>query len=154
MSAIQLKEWDIAARWGDECGRRFEELNDVFGKGLARFVSFQIARYTGRYEEARAFMRQYAHDWGRQDTEAMASVELIAEIELLDGDLEKAVRLAAAGAAFREEYGGGSPDALVDLSDAREIARRTLDEERVEELWAEGYRLTREEAVALAFEPE
>jgi predicted ATPase/class 3 adenylate cyclase len=154
MSAIQLKEWDVAARWGAECGRHFEELNDVFGQGLARFVSFQIARYTGRYEEARSYMRQYAHDWGRQDTEAMASVELIAEIEFLDGDLEKAVRLAAAGAAFREEYGGGSPDVLVDLSDARQIARRTLDEERVEELWAEGYQLTREEAMALAFDAE
>jgi hypothetical protein len=153
MSAIQRRDWDEARKWGEDCGRQFEELKDVFGQGLARFVEFQIARYTGRYDDARAYMRLYGTEWGRQDTEAMASVELIAEIDLLEGNLENAVRLAAAGAAFRAEYGGGSPDALVDLSDMRAIARRTMDPGRVEELWAEGWALSRDDALQLAFGP-
>ena len=153
MAAIQRRDWAEASKWGAECARRYDEANDVFGQGLALFVQFQVARHTGRYEEAREFMRVYGTDSrGRENTEAMASVELIAEIDLLEGNMEHAVRLAAAGAAFREEYGGGSPAALVELSDVRGIATETLGPERVEELWAEGWALSRDDALKLAFE--
>ncbi|MQB00902.1 MAG: hypothetical protein GEU78_11530 [Actinobacteria bacterium] len=152
MSAIQARDWDEASKWGDDCGRLFDELNDHFGQGLATFVHFQIARFTGRYEDARDLLQEYVQDWNRGNAEGMASIELMAEIELLDGNIERGVRLAAAGVAFREEYGGGSPTALVELSDPREIARGTLDEERIDELWTEGLALSGEEAMAEAFE--
>lgn len=154
MSAIQAGDFNEASKWRDESRRLFEQISDVFGIGLARFVGFQIARYTKRYDEARALMREYLAESLDNTTEAMSSLELIAEIELQEGNLERGVKLAAAGRAFRDEYGGGSPAALVDVSDAREIARRVLDEDTIEKLWAEGYAWPRSEAIAYALKEE
>jgi tetratricopeptide (TPR) repeat protein len=154
MAAVQARDWDEALRWGQDCTRLYDEVGDRFGQGLAIFVRFQVARYTGRFDEARGLMRQYAETATRADSERMLAVELVAEIDLVDGHVERGLRIAGAAAAFREEYGGGSPPPLTELSDAREVARRTLDEDRVEELWAEGYALSRAEAAALAFGSE
>ena len=154
MAAVQARDLDEAARWGDECGRLFDDLKDVYGKGLARFVRYQIARFTQDFDEARTLMRAYIEESMRDTTEAMSALELLAEIELQDGDAERGLKLAAAGRAFRDEYGGGSPEALVELSDARELARRVLDEETIETIWAEGYAMPRSEALAFALKQE
>jgi tetratricopeptide (TPR) repeat protein len=154
VAAIQERDFDEASRWGDECGRLFEQERDVYGKGLARFVHYQIARFTGRYDEARELMRAYIEDSMRDTAEAMSSLELLAEVELQAGNVARGLKLAAAGRAFREAYGGGSPEALIELSDAREIALRSLDAETVEEIWAEGFVMPRSEALAFALKSD
>lgn len=153
-AAVQARDFEEASKWGDECGRLFEQERDVYGKGLARFVHYQIARFTGRYDEARDLMRAYIEDAMRNTAEAMSSLELLAEVELQAGNAERGLKLAAAGRAFRDAYGGGSPEALIELSDARELALRSLDAETVERIWAEGYAMPRSEALAFALKTE
>jgi hypothetical protein len=69
------------------------------------------------------------------------------------GRPERAVRLAAAATAVREEVGGHLPDAFFDpFRDPRETAAEVLDPETVDRLWAEGWTMSIEEAVAYARE--
>ncbi|MFN2489641.1 MAG: adenylate/guanylate cyclase domain-containing protein [Actinomycetota bacterium] len=150
MAAIQAEDWEEARRWGSECGRLYDELGDLFGRGLSLFVFYQIARYTRDLAGARALMLRYIEEADANDLTVPSALELLAEIDLLDGNLERALRLRGAAEAFRDDYGGGSPAPLVDLSDLRAIARATLDEARIEELTKEGAAMAPQEALAYA----
>jgi predicted ATPase len=151
MAAISARRWDDARRWGEECTRLYDEVDDLFGKGLAQFVFFQIARYTGDAVEARRQILMYTEQAIRHDaTIASASLEMLAEADLLAGEYERAVRLRGAAEASREIYGGGSPPPLLDLSDVRAAAGAALGDERIEELWQEGRSMPPEDALAYA----
>ena len=151
MAAIQRRDLDEALVWGKACGKFFDEIGDLFGRGLANFVEFQVARFTGRYDDARHHLGLYATEWGAGNAEGGASLELIAEVELLAGNYEKAVTLSGAGKRFRDEYGGGSPDALTELTDVKSIVAQHIGAERAEALYQEGRRMEREEAMHLGF---
>ena len=151
MAAIQAQDWDAARHWGAECGRLYEELGDLFGRGLAQFTAFQVARYTGQLREAREVMSGYMQEAANHDLGGYSTgLEMMAEIELLEGDLERALTMRAAAEAAREDYGGGSPVPLIDLSDIRRVASGGLSEERIEELWRSGRAMSAQESLAYA----
>jgi predicted ATPase/class 3 adenylate cyclase len=151
MVAIQVQDWDVATRWATESERLYGELEDLFGTGLARFVFYQIARYTGRIDEARRMMVTTLRDADVHDgASTSTSLGLLAEIELLDDNVDRAVKLRAASESLRENYGGGSPPPLVDLSDIRTAACSGLGRTFVDALWEEGRAMSWEEAMAFA----
>lgn len=151
MVAIQMQDWDDATRWATESEHLYGELEDLFGTGLARFVFYQVARYTGRIDEARAMMVATLQGADVRDGASSSSaLELLAEIEMLDDNVDRAVKLRAASESLRENYGGGSPPPLVDLSDIRAAACSGLGRSAVDALWEEGRAMSWEEAMAFA----
>jgi predicted ATPase len=151
MAAIQMQDWAAATRWGTESQQLYAELGDMFGTGLARFVFYQVARYTGKIDDARSIMATTLQEADARDGATTSSgLELLAEIEMLDDNVDRAVKLRAASESLREDYGGGSPPPLIDLSDIREAACSRLDRRTVEELWEEGRSMSWEEAIAFA----
>ena len=118
---------------------------------MARFVFYQVARYTGRIDEARAMMVATLQGADVRDGASSSSaLELLAEIEMLDDNVYRAVKLRAASESLRENYGGGSPPPLVDLSDIRAAACSGLGRSAVDALWEEGRAMSWEEAMAFA----
>jgi predicted ATPase/class 3 adenylate cyclase len=151
MAAIQMQDWAAATGWGTESKQLYAELGDLFGTGLARFVFYQVARYTGKIDEARSIMVATLQDADVRDgATTSSSLELLAEIEMLDDKVDRAVKLRAASESLREDYGGGSPPPLIDLSDIREAACSRLDPRSVHELWEEGRSMSWEEVMAFA----
>jgi hypothetical protein len=149
MAALHAKEWEEARRWGAECGRLYEELGDLLGQSLALFVDYQVARYTGDLAEAARLMRKYVAEADNFDSATSSSgLELMAEVELLEGRIDRAVKMRAASEALREEYGGGTPPPLIDLTDIKRAAVERLGEETAERLWQEGQSMSLDEAVA------
>jgi predicted ATPase/class 3 adenylate cyclase len=151
MAAIQMQDWVAATRWGTESKQLYADRGDSFGTGLAQFVFYQVARYTGKIDEARSIMVTTLQDADVRDgATTSSSLELLAEIEMLDDNVDRAVKLRAASESLREDYGGGSPPPLIDLSDIREAASSRLGRRSVDELWEEGRSMSWEEAVAFA----
>jgi hypothetical protein len=151
MAAIQMQDWVAATRWGTESKQLYADRGDLFGTGLAQFVFYQVARYTGKIDEARSIMVTTLQDADVRDgATTSSSLELLAEIEMLDDNVDRAVKLRAASESLREDYGGGSPPPLIDLSDIREAASSRLGRRSVDELWEEGRSMSWEEAVAFA----
>jgi predicted ATPase/class 3 adenylate cyclase len=151
MSALQAGDWSAARRWAEECQRLYDDLDDIFGRGLARFVFFQVARYTNSLSEARRMMVHTLLESDIRDGAAISSgLEMLAEVELLEERIDRAIKLRAASQAIRADYGGGSPPPLLDLSDVKEVAGRSLDQETIDRLWEQGRSLTPTEARELA----
>jgi predicted ATPase/class 3 adenylate cyclase len=151
IAALQAEDWDAAREWGAECERLYDELGDLYGKGLSQFIFYQVARYTRDLDRARELTLAYLKDVDLHDaTVVSGGLEMVAEIDLLEGNFERAIRLGGAAETMNENYGGGSPPPLTDLSDVREVAGESMDEARVEELWHEGRAMSPREAVAYA----
>ncbi len=149
MAAIQARDWDAARRWGAECERLYEELGDLFGRGLAQFTFFQVARYTGDLPEARRLMSGYMQDAAVHDRVGYSTgLEMLAEIELLEGNLERAVKMRAASEGLREDYGGGSPLPLIELTDVRQAVADRAGEAQTMQWWQEGRSMSQEESLA------
>jgi predicted ATPase/class 3 adenylate cyclase len=77
----------------------------------------------------------------------------MALIETMDGHHERALRLAGAASALKEETGGGAPEELMRSNEAIENARRTLDPETAERAWDEGRRMGSDKAITYALDP-
>jgi hypothetical protein len=68
------------------------------------------------------------------------------------GKPERAAKLAAAAAAHLEKVRAKLPDAFFPFRDPGEAAAELLDPETFDRLWAEGWAMSLEEAVAYARE--
>jgi tetratricopeptide (TPR) repeat protein len=152
MCALQEEDWEEARLRAQDTLDRFTALDDWFGVALGRFVFYQVARLTGELGEARRLMLESLDDAeARADTAALFSViESLAALDSAAGAHERALALAGAADAFKENYGGGAPPALIEAIDARDAARHSLSEERIAELWEHGRDLSLAEALALA----
>jgi hypothetical protein len=82
---------------------------------------------------------------------AMA-LEEIAMVETMDGRYERALRLAGAAAALKEQIGGGAPEELMQTDEALEESRRNLDREAAERAWSEGRAMGTDKAIAYTLE--
>ena len=150
MCALRERNLEEAQAFGTEAHERFTALGNAFGLSLARFVFFQIARFTGDRASA------YRHLLGFQDdadilgaiSSTQGTVELLSSLELESGHYEEATKLMGAAEMLRETYGGGSPPPLIEVEDPRPVAREVLGEARAAELWEEGQAMSPEEAVA------
>jgi predicted ATPase/class 3 adenylate cyclase len=152
MTALQERNWDEASRLAQETRDRYEALGDWFGMSLARFVFYQVARFTGDYEEARHQLMEYLDEaMERDDVVSVFSIlENLPPIEVLQGHHERALKLGGAAEAFREQYGGGSPPPLIELEDPRESLRGILSDDRIAQLWNEGRAMSLHDAIAYA----
>jgi hypothetical protein len=66
------------------------------------------------------------------------TLEEMAMVETMEGRHERALRLAGAASALKDEIGGGAPAELMRSEEVLEESRRSLDLERAEEAWNAG----------------
>jgi len=81
------------------------------------------------------------------------SLDNLADLEITEGNADRAMRLAGASEAIKEGVGGQAPPDLITLPDPKERARPLLSEEEVRAAWEEGRAMSFEEAIAYAREP-
>jgi predicted ATPase/class 3 adenylate cyclase len=79
-------------------------------------------------------------------------LEEMAMVETMDGRHERALRLAGAASAVKEEIGGGAPEELMRSDEAIEESRRNLGPQAAERAWAEGREMGTDKAIASALE--
>jgi predicted ATPase/class 3 adenylate cyclase len=82
---------------------------------------------------------------------AMA-LEEMAMMETMEGRHERALRMAGAAEALREQTGGGPPAELMRSAESFERSRRQLDPETARRAWEEGRDLSADKAVEYALE--
>jgi predicted ATPase len=102
---------------------------------------------SSHYQESLTILR----DLGERRRIAL-SLDVMASLAAALGQVQKAMRLAAAAEALRESI-GAAPDQQPELRSPLESAEATLSEEVRELLWREGRAMTVDQAVALALEP-
>jgi predicted ATPase/class 3 adenylate cyclase len=79
-------------------------------------------------------------------------LEEMAMIDTMDGRHERALRLAGAADALKDQIGGGAPAELMRSEESLEESRRSLDPETAERSWNEGREMGTDKAVAYALE--
>jgi len=150
MCALRERRLDEARALGTEALEKFTSMGNTFGASLARFVFFQIARFTGDRPEAYRMLLGFqddADDLG-DISSTQGSLELLSGLELESGHFEEATKLMGAAETLREEYGGGSPPPLIEAEDPRPVVREILGDARTQELWDEGRAMSPEEATS------
>ena len=150
MCALRERRFDEAKALGTEALERFNSMGNTFGASLARFVFFQVARFTGDRAEAYRGLLGFqddADDLG-DISSTQGSLELLSSLELESGNFEESIKLMGAAETLREEYGGGSPPPLIEVDDPRPVGREVLGGARTQELWEEGRAMSPEEATS------
>jgi predicted ATPase/class 3 adenylate cyclase len=79
-------------------------------------------------------------------------LEEMATVETMEDRHERALRLAGAARALRDEIGGGPPAELMDSDEVLKESRRKLDPETAERAWNEGAAMGTDKAIAFALE--
>jgi hypothetical protein len=79
-------------------------------------------------------------------------LQILGELEIMEGGFERAVRLAGASDAIRQSIGGGAPPELMQIEDPRGRARERMSDEEVGRAWAEGRAMSLDDALAYAME--
>jgi predicted ATPase len=77
----------------------------------------------------------------------------LSTISVVEGEPERAVRLAGAAAAIEAEHGGGLAAVNEAMGEWESKRRATMSEEEYEHLWAEGQAMSLDEAVSYALQP-
>jgi non-specific serine/threonine protein kinase len=129
-------------------------LGDRWGVALVLNVLGSLAHRNGdlslassHYQESLTILR----DLGERRRIAF-SLDSVASLAASLGQVQKAMRLAAAADALRESI-GAAPDQQAELQSPLESAEAALSEEARESLWREGRAMTVDQAVELALEP-
>jgi predicted ATPase/class 3 adenylate cyclase len=150
MCAVRERDFERAQSLGNDALERYTALGNTFGMSVSRFVFFQVARFSGERQEAYRYLLGFQDDadiLGHIGS-TQSTMELLASLELESGNYEEAVRLGGVAESLRETYGGGSPQALVEVEDPRPAVRAVLGDRRTEELWEEGLAMSSDEAIA------
>jgi predicted ATPase len=130
-----------------ELGNLFAVADTLSGLGsLYRIVGDSHAAGAAQRESLRKFV-----EVGNPTGIAMV-LEEMAMIETIDGRYERALRLAGAAEALKDQTGGGAPAELMRSAESLDEARRSLDPETAERAWAEGRDMDSDKAVAYALE--
>jgi predicted ATPase/class 3 adenylate cyclase len=145
-----------AREWLGRAIAAWEEMGDRRFVLVARSDLAHALRRGGEIEEAEALYRETLHGWEHAGNRgAIANqLECFAFVAIAKGDPARAARLFGAADAIREV----AESAMVAHERAEYDAavsqlRETLDEAAFDSAWAEGRRLTTDEAVALALAP-
>ena len=152
MSHVRDGEADEAGRLARESLDTFERHRNWYGRSLGEFVLMQIDRIDGNYERVFALIREVLErPESQKDAVGISSLlEIQANIEIAIGRPRRGLKLAAAGAHMRTEYGGGAPPPLLDLEEPRAVVADVLSEETIASIWSEGQQMSLEEALAYA----
>ncbi|MDP9244394.1 MAG: AAA family ATPase [Chloroflexota bacterium] len=142
-----------ARAWLGRAMAAWEEMGDRRFVLVARSDLAHALRRGGEIEEAEALYRETLHGWQHAGNRgAIANqLECFAFLSMVKGDPVRAARLFGAAEAIREVAGS----AMVAAEQAEYDAavgqlRASLDAALLDPAWAEGRRLTTDEAVALA----
>jgi predicted ATPase len=114
----------------------------------------QLYRRTGRLEAARRVALEALGMFHEADnsTGIALVLQVLGELEIMEGGSERAVRLAGASDAIRESIGGGAPPELMQIEDPRRRAQERMSDEEIERAWTEGRAMSVEDALAYALE--
>jgi predicted ATPase len=130
-----------------DLGNLFATADSVSGLG-------SYYRRIGDTETARSMQREALEmfvEVGNPTGIAMV-LEEIAMIETMEGQHERALRLAGAADALKGEIGGGAPAELMRSGESLDESRRSLDPETAERSWSEGREMGTDKAIAYALE--
>ena len=152
MSYILDRELDEAARLAQEALDAFERRHNWFGRSLAEFVTLQIDRIKGNHEPVLAAIRGILENpQAQKDVSSLSSLlEMQADTTIASGLPRRGLKLAAAAAHLRSEYGGGAPPPLLDLEEPRALVAGLLPEHTIESIWAEGQQMSLDEILTYA----
>ena len=126
-------------------GNQFATADSISGLG-------SFYRRVGDSEAAAAMQREALEifvDVGNPTGIAMV-LEEMAMVETIDGHYERALRLAGAADALKDQTGGGAPAELMRSDESLAEARRHLDPEAAERAWTEGQEMGTDKAIAYA----
>jgi predicted ATPase/class 3 adenylate cyclase len=130
-----------------DLGNLFATADSVSGVG-------SYYRRIGETETARAMQREALEmfvEVGNPTGIAMV-LEEIAMIETVEGRHERALRLAGAAAALKDDIGGGAPAELMRSGESFEESNRNLDPDTARRAWDEGREMGLDKAVAYSLE--
>jgi predicted ATPase/class 3 adenylate cyclase len=152
MAHVRDGETDEAGRLARESLDTFERHRNWYGRSLGEFVLMQIEQIEGNFEKVLALTREaLGRPESQKDAVGISSLlEIQANIEIAIGRPRRGLKLAAAAAHMRAEYGGGAPPPLLNLEDPRALVAGVFSEETIESIWSEGQQMSLEEALAYA----
>jgi predicted ATPase/class 3 adenylate cyclase len=156
--AVRQADWAGTARHGDEALSMFRALDDPFGIGWALFTSSAgLSRMAdGDRELARRRFQEGTRLFaGFRDLTAITlHAWSLAQLEVLSGRPDRALRLVGASRALKQRTGAGLLDvneemlAVFDGSSTTTLASAGLSHSDAERLVAEGLRFSPDEVVA------
>jgi predicted ATPase/class 3 adenylate cyclase len=130
-----------------ELGNRFALADELSGLGsYYREAGVGDAAFAAQRESLEIFV-----EVGNPTGTAMV-LEEMAMIEAMDGRHERALRLAGAADALKDQIGGGAPAELMRSDESLEESRRDLGREAAERAWDEGRGMSTDKAVAYALD--
>lgn len=150
MSHIRDREAGEAARLARESLDTFERHRNWYGRSLGEFVLMQIDRIAGNYESVLALIREVLErpETPKDAVGISSLLEIQANTEIAIGRHRRGLKLAAAAAHLRTEYGGGAPPPLLDLEDPIALVADVFSKETIESIWSEGQQMSLEETYA------
>jgi predicted ATPase/class 3 adenylate cyclase len=130
-----------------ELGNRFALADSLSGLG-------SVYRILGDSEAACAAQREALEMFVKvgNPTGIAMVLEEMAMVETMDGRHERALRLAGAANALKEEIGGGAPAELMRSGESLEESRLHLEPDAAERAWNEGREMGSDKAIAYALE--
>jgi predicted ATPase/class 3 adenylate cyclase len=154
--------WILSRQGNTEEGlKRSEQSLDLLRKVGDRFALAdgltalaQLYRRKGRLEAARRVALEALGMFHEADnsTGVALVLQILGELEIMEGGSERAVRLAGASDAIRESIGGGAPPELMQIEDPRRRAQEQMSDEEIDRAWTEGRAMSLEDALAYALE--
>ncbi|MGH2663445.1 MAG: ATP-binding protein [Actinomycetota bacterium] len=138
----------------EEALRIYRELGNLFATGDSLSGLGSMYRLLGASQAATDAQREALGifvEVGNPTGIAMV-LEEMAMIEATEGRYERALRLAGAAQAIKDETGGGAPAELMRSGESLGEARRGLDPGTAGRAWAEGLGMATDKAVAFALE--
>jgi predicted ATPase/class 3 adenylate cyclase len=140
----------------DDALETFEELSDPYWVAFTQLLLGHVDRFEGDEESAEKRYRASLTAFWQHDVLMMTTSVLhaFADLALLRGQQDRALRLAGASDALREPFGEKSPLEEATTGDVRAAARSLLDEATVENLYQEGRAMELEDALTYALQPE
>ena len=132
----------------------YRELGNLFATADSLSGLGSFYRRVGDAEAATAAQREALEmfvEVGNPTGIAMV-LEEMAMIETMEGRHERALRLAGAASALKDEIGGGAPAELMRSGESRDESSRSLDQQAAKRAWAEGREMGMDKAVAYALE--
>jgi predicted ATPase/class 3 adenylate cyclase len=152
LGRLSLAAGDLAdaRRLGDESLAHFQEVGDISGVAEVENFLGDVAFRRGEYATARAsYTASLQHQQGWQGVAwTMDSLAGLAAVALVQGQIERALRLASFSAAISSQAGYPLQPAVEQTI----AARAALDEGVATAAWAEGQAMTLEQAIAYALE--
>jgi tetratricopeptide (TPR) repeat protein len=134
----------------------FKVLPDPYWVAFTELLLGQLDRFEGNADDAEKHYRFCLTASCQHDFVMMATSVLyaFADLALLRGQHERALRLAGASDALREPLGDKSPLEKASVKDVRGTARQVVDEAAADALYEEGRAMRLEDAVAYAMQDE